>query len=271
LEKVQSIVPSKESEQQKIADCLTSLDDRITLETQKLAALKAHKKGLMQQLFPAAGQNLPQLRFPEFQDTGEWEEALLGNLSSLITSGSRGWAQFYSDTGSKFIRMTNLPKSGIQLILDDLRFVSLPSSDSEGSRTSLQSQDILISITAELGKIGIIPDDFDQAYINQHVALVRIDKKISCPTYLAYYISTEISNERLNRLNDSGTKAGLNLNTIRTFQVATPTICEQQKISDCLSSLDELITLQAQKIAALKLHKKGLMQQLFPSIEEVSG
>ena len=99
--------------------------------------------------------SVPVLRFVEFSEN--WKSIHLGDLTTTLTSGSRDWAQHYSITGSKFIRMTNLSRDGIQLKLDDLKFVNVKSDSADGKRTSLVHGDILISITAELGKIGAAP------------------------------------------------------------------------------------------------------------------
>lgn len=203
----------------------------------------------------------PDLRFPEFDD--QWPEAKLGALATTVTSGSRDWAQYYSDKGSKFVRMTNLPRGGIQLLLDDLRFVELPEDSSEGKRTSLEVHDLLISITAELGKIGLIPPGFGAAYINQHTALVRLDLTRSDARFVAHNLSSQRMNNMINRLNDAGAKAGLNLPTIRSFKLHTPTLPEQRKIADFLTAVDGRIGQLIQKRALLEDYKKGVMQQLF--------
>ncbi|TAE88799.1 MAG: hypothetical protein EAZ81_13365 [Verrucomicrobia bacterium] len=126
--------------------------------------------------------------------------------------------------------MTNLPRSGIQLLLDDLRYVKLPEDSSEGKRTSLKEHDLLISITAELGKIGLIPYGFGTAYINQHTALVRLNHARSDARFIAYKLSSKRMNNIINRLNDSGAKAGLNLPTIKSLKLHAPSLPEQQKI-----------------------------------------
>lgn len=208
----------------------------------------------------AVENNVPELRFPGFE--GEWKLVNLGSLSTLITSGSRDWAQYYSMVGNKFIRMTNLPKKGIQLLLDDLKYVELPESGSEGARTSLKSKDILISITAELGKIGLIPDDFGVAYINQHTALVRLNNE-ACPEYVAHHLSSTKSNKKINRLNDSGAKSGLNLNTIRGFKIDLPSLSEQQKIATFLGAVDDKLTVLRRKRELLQDYKRGMMQKIF--------
>ncbi len=204
---------------------------------------------------------VPNLRFPGFD--GKWNHIEIGSIAKTITSGSRDWAQHYADTGSKFIRMTNLPRGGIQLLLDDMKFVELPEDSSEGKRTSLEAHDILISITAELGKIGWVPPNFGIAYINQHTALVRLDLERADARFVAHLLSSEEMNNNINSLNDSGAKAGLNLPTIRTFPLHLPALPEQQKIADFLTSVDVRLQQLNQKKALLEDYKKGVMQQLF--------
>jgi len=92
------------SEQQKIADCLSSIDELIAAHSQKLATLKAHKKGLLQQLFPAEGETLPQLRFPEFQDAPGWEEKQLGEICNFIRGPFGSTLYVFSETNRQMLR-----------------------------------------------------------------------------------------------------------------------------------------------------------------------
>ena len=144
----------------------------------------------------------PKLRFKEFDN--QWDKIKINDQAQTVTSGSRDWAQYYSESGDKFIRMTNLVRDGIYLDLSDLKF-----------------GDLLISITAELGKLGWIPEGLGTAYINQHTALVRMKDSVDSK-FIAYSLSTEKYNNKLNSLNDSGAKAGLNLGTIRNFELIVP-------------------------------------------------
>lgn len=192
----------------------------------------------------------------------DWERYALGKITETITSGSRDWAQYYSDVGSKFIRMTNLPRDGIYLKLDDLKYVDVKSDSSDGQRTSLNSGDILISITAELGKIGWVPDNLGEAYINQHTALVRLKSKFTDSKFIAYLLSSKEMNHKINRLNDSGAKAGLNLSTIRAIPLLLPPIPEQRKIATILGTWDKAINTTERLIDNSKQQKKALMQQL---------
>lgn len=204
---------------------------------------------------------VPKLRFTGFNEP--WSETSLGKISSFITSGSRDWAQYYSDCGDKFIRMTNLVRDGITLNLSDLKFVRLPENSNEGKRTALQHHDILISITAELGKLGWVPDNLGTAYINQHTALVRPNLSITSSKFVANLLSTKKYNNILNQQNDSGAKSGLNLSTIKNFGFYAPNKIEQTKISDFLSSVDEKITLLNKQYDLLCQYKKGMMQKIF--------
>ena len=203
---------------------------------------------------------VPKLRFNEFDN--QWDKTTINDQAQTVTSGSRDWAQYYSESGDKFIRMTNLVRDGIYLDLSDLKFVQLPKDSNEGKRTSLKFGDILISITAELGKLGWISEGLGTAYINQHTALVRMKDSVDSK-FVAYSLSTEKYNNKLNSLNDSGAKAGLNLGTIRNFELIVPPKAEQTKIASFLSNVDEKISQLTQKHQLLSQYKQGMMQKLF--------
>lgn len=191
-----------------------------------------------------------------------WESVRLGDIAITVTSGSRDWAQYYSDTGAKFIRMTNLNRNGITLLLDDLKFVNVQSNSADGKRTSLQANDILMSITAELGKIGFIPENFGEAYINQHTALLRIDPNKAHAKFIAYVLSSSTMNKTINSMNDAGAKAGLNLPTIKALSLKLPSIEEQIKIAETLSTWDNAIQTTEKLIENSRQQKKALMQRL---------
>lgn len=200
-----------------------------------------------------------------------WSSIQLNKIAPVVTSGSRDWAKYYSSTGSKFIRMTNLNRDGIDLLLHDIRYVSIDTSSSDGKRTSLRFGDILISITAELGKIGWIPENFGEAYINQHTALVRVDKNKADSKFIAYQLSSHKLNKIINSLNDSGAKAGLNLPTVRSIPIVLPPLAEQKKIAKILSTWDKAIDTTEQLLANSQQQKKALMQQLLTGKKRFSG
>ena len=110
----------------------------------------------------------------EIPDTWAWSR--LGSLVEVITSGSRDWAKHYSEKGSLFLRMGNLSRNSFELRLNSLKRVQLPEK-AEGTRTALQAGDLLFSITGEVGMLGLIPDDFETAYINQHTAMIRCRRR----------------------------------------------------------------------------------------------
>ena len=208
---------------------------------------------------------VPKLRFPEFKNTGEWEISSIGDFKPFVTSGSRGWAAFYAEKGELFVRITNLWRDSIYLDLTDSKFVQLPSGASEGVRTQLKEHDVLISITADIGIIGYVDESVPSpAYINQHIALVRFDKEQLCGKYVAYFLASEKSQRLFRASTDTGTKAGMSLIAIQKIKLTFPGLPEQQHIAECLSTADVLIATQARKVEELNVHKKGLMQQLFP-------
>lgn len=262
--------PEKPSgEQQKIAACLSSLDDFISAQVKKIEALKAHKQGLMQQLFPAEGETLPRLRFPEFRDAPVWNKARIGDFKPFVTSGSRGWGFYYSDQGSLFIRITNLSRESIALDLTNSKFVKLPPGENEGMRTQIKKHDVLISITADIGIIGYVDENVSSpAYINQHIALVRFDTLQVCSKFVSYFLASETSQRLFRAATDNGAKAGMSLIAVQKIQIVLPSIAEQQKVADLLTSLDALITAHRKRLAVLKIQKQGLMQGLFPSMNE---
>jgi len=145
--------------------------------------------------------------------------------------------------------MTNLPREGIRLSLSDLRFVKLPDDSSEGQRTSVRQGDVLISITAELGKIGYVNFEPEQpTFVNQHVCLVRPKSASIAPEFLAAFLAAAPQRRMFNRLNDAGAKAGLNLQTIRDFPVSFPSLPEQRQIAEILRTWDEAL----EKLTALR-------------------
>lgn len=198
-----------------------------------------------------------------------WKHIRLSEICTTVTSGSRDWAQYYADDGAKFIRMTNLRRESIWLDLSDLKFVDIQSDSADGKRTSLRAGDILISITAELGKIGWVNEGLGEAYINQHTALIRLNKEKASTMFVAYLLSSQEMNTKINRLNDSGAKAGLNLPTIRAIPLSLPPLPEQKKIAQILSTWDKAITTTEQLLANSQKQKKALMQQLLTGKKRV--
>lgn len=194
----------------------------------------------------------------------DWEVKQVRDLRPFVTSGSRGWAEFYSDRGAPFIRITNLSRDSIYLDLEDLRLVNLPKDTSEGTRTQLQDNDVLISITADIGIIGYVSSNVPKpAYINQHIALVRFDSSTTNPKFVSYFLASEKPQKLFRALTDAGAKAGMSLITVQKIHIALPpTKAEQEAIAEALSDADALIESLEQLIAKKRRLKGGIMQEL---------
>ena len=253
----------KSGEQQKIADCLSSLDDLIAAESQKLDTLKTHKKGLMQQLFPREGETVPRLRFPEFRGAGGWEVKALDQLGELV-SGLTYSPDDVRDEGLLVLRSSNVQDG--RIVLDDNVYVR---SDIKGASPSLPN-DILICVRngskSLIGKNALIPEDMPPC---THGAFMTVFRS-GAAKFIIQLFQTE-AYERQVAADLGATINSINGNQLKKYKFRVPEAKEQQVIADCLSSFDDLITAQTQKIDALKTHKKGLMQQLFPTLDEVGA
>ena len=254
------------SEQQKIADCLSSLDELITLHTQKLDSLKTRKNGLMQQLFPAEGETVPKLRFAEFQGAGEWEERKLENLAKRGSghTPSKSYAEYYNG-GIKWVSLADTNRLDNGLILDTTKQISeLGIKNSSAVLYPLGT--VILSRDAGVGKSAVIGCPMA---VSQHfIAWVCHPSQLH--NWFLYYV-LQNNKPLFERVAMGSTIKTIGLPFFVKMLIVIPSLPEQQKIASCLSSLDELITAQTQKLATLKTHKKGLMQGLFPPADEVNA
>lgn len=164
---------------------------------------------------------------PDLPAGWEWKNGR--NTFDFITSGSRGWAKYYSETGPIFLRMGNLDHNSISLDLRNIQHVQLPKGI-EGIRTKVEANDILISITADVGMIALIPENFDEAYINQHIALCRPNKEIF-QKYVAWYlVCHEGGLKQFQNMRRGATKIGLGLDDIRMINIPLTEKEEQHQI-----------------------------------------
>lgn len=246
------------NEQQKIADCLSSIDNLITFTVKKMEALKAHKKGLMQQLFPAEGKKVPAIRFSEFQDAGEWKEKTIQAIGEVVTGNtpSKNEKEFW---GGNFVWIT------AQDFKDKYIYDSALKLTEKGRKKSkiIPQNSVLVTCIASIGLNGI---NKIKCATNQQINSVVCDPGYE---YEFVYYAISYNNDRLKSLAGQTAVPIISKSVFENFVILIPKQKEeQQKIADCLSSLDELITALAQKLEALKTHKKGLMQQLFPDMNE---
>ncbi|AUZ82281.1 MULTISPECIES: restriction endonuclease subunit S [Aeromonas] len=193
----------------------------------------------------------------------DWSFYRLGDLEPYITSGSRGWAKFYSKHGDVFVRITNMSRESIYLDLKDICYVMIDAASSEGKRTSLEEGDVLVSITADIGICSYIDSSLDKpAFINQHIALIRFNHAKINSKFIAYYLSSHQIQKLFKGSTDQGAKAGMNLDAVRMIKTALPTLQEQTAIANVLSDSDALIDALEQLIAKKQAIKSATMQQL---------
>lgn len=242
--------PSAESgEQQKIADCLTSLDEVIAAQGRKVEALKAHKRGLMQQLFPRERETRPRLRLPEFRNAPEWEiKPLLGVAENLdnkrvpITEGERtkGKVPYYGASG-----IVDYVEGYI--FDEDLLCIS-----EDGANLVARTYPIAFPISGK-------------TWVNNHAHVLRFGN-LATQKIVEDYLNSSDLRDFITGM----AQPKLNRSMLDTIPIPLPEPGEQQRIADCLSSLDTQIAAESNQLAALKTHKQGLMQQLFPAPEATS-
>jgi type I restriction enzyme S subunit len=253
-------------EQQKVADCLASADALIEAQARKVEALKAHKKGLMQQLFPQEGETQPRLRFPEFEGTGEWEEGTISNIGTVLQG--YGFPERYQGQQSgdfPFYKVSDISRSlgaGKTFIEEAANYVN------ENQLKELRAKPIPTGTTV-FAKIGEAIRSNKRAIttvpclIDNNAAGVKSIKG-KATDFFIYLTMEQIS------LIDhaGGVVPAVNKSAIEAIPVKFPQVAEQQRIADCYTSLGDLIAGETRKLDTLKTHKKGLMQQLFPRVWE---
>lgn len=257
-------LPDK-AEQQKIADCLSSLDALIAAQADKLDALKAHKRGLMQRLFPREGETVPELRFPKFRDAGEWKTHELGEcLSRHPEYGINAAAVPYSENLPTYVRITDISEEG-QIRQEQKVSVAKKVID----ENYLEDGDIALARTgASVGKAYKYRKKDGRLVFAGFLIRIRPDAEKLNSEFLFGFLCTEQYWRWVEFSSPRSGQPGINGNQYASLPLQLPpTLQEQQEIAYCISSLNELIEAQAGKIDALKIHKKGLMQQLFPSPE----
>jgi type I restriction enzyme S subunit len=236
-------------EQQKIAECLSSVDELLAAQARKVDALKTHKKGLMQQLFPREGETQPRLRFPEFQNAGEWKTKVLGKVAENLDNKRRPITSSDREAG-------DVPYYGASGVVDyvegyifdeDLLCVS-----EDGANLVARTYPIAFSISGK-------------TWVNNHAHVLRFEDACT-----QKFVEVYLNSIKLDDFITGMAQPKLNKAMLDRIPIPHTTVAEQQRIAECLSSLDAMITAETQKLETLKAHKRGLMQQLFPSPEETA-
>ena len=251
MKQIQVPMPSSEEQERivtRIEELFSQLDSGVETLKKTQAQLAVYRQAVLKEAF-----------------SNIVKTDIIRNLSTLVTSGSRGWAKYYSDAGAIFVRIGNLTRTGIEINFDDIQYVSLPEK-AEGVRSRLKPNDILVSITADLGSIGLAPVDIDEAYINQHIALVRF-KNPNQGKFMAYYLRSDYGQKELLKNKRGAGKLGLGLDDIRDSKVPVVTDDEADKIvaeiesrlSVC-DSIEKTIETALQEAEALR---QSILKQAF--------
>jgi type I restriction enzyme, S subunit len=246
---LQDAVQGKLVAQNKKDEPASELLKKIKAEKEKLIVAKRIKKE--KELPPIKPEEIP-FAIPE-----NWVWCRLGEIVNLVTSGSRDWAKYYSSEGEIFVRMGNLSRDSYNLKMDKIQYVK-PPKNQEGNRTRLKADDILISITGEVGNLGLIPKDFGEAYINQHTALVRLNQAIVVKYVCNLFLSKTLQ-EQFNAP-QRGMKNSFRLSDIDYLLIPIPPFAEQNRIVKKIEQLMQLCDKLQYSIQQSKIENEKLLQ-----------
>lgn len=189
-------IPEQQRIVSKIEELFSSLDNAVETLNKTREQLAVYRQAVLKEAFG---------KFTRKKGIKE--------VSNFVTSGSRGWAKYYSGTGARFIRITDMTRDGITLKDDNIQHVKLPE-NAEGKRSRLKGNDVLVSITADLGSIALIPENIQEAYINQHIAMIRFNNSMQ-GKFMAWYLKSDYGQKDLLKNKRGGGKLGLGLDDIR--------------------------------------------------------
>ena len=250
VRKIRVPLPSKQ-EQRDIADSLDKITNLHFLRKQQLVKLDELVRARFVEMFGDAKlnpNNLPCCSLSEY--------------IVFLTSGSRGWSQYFTDSGEYFITIKNV--KNCKITLQDVQCVT-PPDNAEAKRTRVQENDLLISITADLGRTGIVTKEIAEhgAYINQHLTCIRLKQDKLNPLYVAYYMESDAGKEQFIAKNQSAVKAGLNFNAINSLKLMVPPLALQNQFAAFVEHVDQQKQTLQQSLEKLELMKKALMQEYF--------
>ena len=252
------VLPSKE-EQQRIAAIFRNLDTLITLHQRKYEKLVNIKKSMLDKMFPPNGASVPEIRFKGFTDP--WEQRKLGEICDFITKGATPTTYGFSwqPDGVPFFRNDSI-KDNV-FVFGEFSYIS-EAANEVLKRSEVHGNDILIAITGDIGKVGIIPDTVEKANINQHIARVRIRKE-ALPYFVYQYLASDDTQKEYQKIKTGLSMPQLSLEQVRDIVVKIPEFNEQGKIADCLRRIDTLITLHQRKLEKLQNIKKSCLEKMF--------
>ncbi len=173
----------------------------------------------------------------------------------FLTSGSRGWAKYHADDGEWFITIKNVKDCKISL--DDVQCIVAPH-NAEAERTRLREGDLLISITADLGRTGVVTKEIADhgAYINQHLTCIRLDRDVLNPLYVAFFMESDAGKKQFFEKNLSSVKAGLNFDSIRTLRLLVPPLADQERFIAFVEQSDKSKYLLQRRLGQLRYKER---------------
>lgn len=258
------LFPKNLKEQIRIAKCFSSIDKQITAMRSKLEQLKEHKRGLMQRLFPAKGKTVPELRFPEFLNDGEWEMATMESIFEIKNgyTPSKSNPDYWEGGTIPWFRMEDIRKSG-HILSDSIQHITPSAVKSAGL---FPAYSIIVATTATIGEHAMIIVD---SLANQQFTFLTkrksFDNRIDM-VYFHYFMF--IIDEWCKQNTNAGGLLSVNMEAFRKLVIPYPaSLSEQHKIAECFSSIDKQIAATKRIFEQLKEHQKGLMQRLFPIVK----
>ena len=245
-------IPQKNLETQKsIVSRIYKIKNIIDLREQQLAKLDQLVKSRFIEIFGDPVKN-----------PYHWTISRLEHSIKFITSGSRGWSQYFSNDGELFITIKNVKNS--KIIFNEVQYIH-PPKNAEAARTKVQEDDLLISITADLGRTGVVTKFIAEkgAYINQHLTCIRLDKSKLLPVFVSYFLESPSGKKQFSQKNQTGVKAGLNFDAIKSLQIFTPPLSLQEQFVAFVQQVDKEKSSVEQSLEKLETLKKSLMQEYF--------
>ena len=239
------------SEQQIIVNNIDKLNGVINKRRQQLSKLDELVKSRFIELFG-----------DPISNPKKWPVGELSEYIQFLTSGSRGWSQYFAESGEYFITIKNV--KNCRITLDDVQHI-VPPNNAEAKRTRVHEGDLLISITADLGRTGVVTKEIADygGYINQHLTCIRLNQDAVRPLYVAYYMESEAGKSQFQTKNQSAVKAGLNFNAINSLRLMVPQIEIQDNFISFVEQTDKSKLAIQQSLEQLETLKKSLMQQYF--------
>jgi type I restriction enzyme S subunit len=235
------------AEQKRIAAILDKAEELRGLRRKALEELDAIVQSIFLEMFGDLKSIL-----------GKWTNRKLGELLDFLTTGSRGWAAYYASSGDLFLRIQNVRSD--ELLLNDVAYVKAPDT-AEAKRTRVQAGDVLISMTADLGRAAVIPEGLKTAYINQHLAILRT--KALVPRFLSAYLTSPLGQQQALGRNRQGVKAGLNFDDVRSFVVPVPPFTLQQEFAHRVEAIERLKVTHRESLAQLDALFASLQHRAF--------